>query len=62
MNERFSWKVKRIGNGIKLKEIAAHLKVTSSHVCMFEGNKCEMAPDKVRKYKQFIEERLTKGE
>lgn len=55
MSERLSWKLKRIEHGIKLKDIAAYLKVTPSHVCMYEGNKCDMSPDKIRKYKQFIE-------
>lgn len=56
LNDRFEWKMERLRRGIKLKDIAHILRVTPSHVCMYEGSKADMAIDKVQRYKRFINE------
>ena len=52
---RLKWKLKRIEQGIKQKDIANYLGVTSSYVSAYENNRFDFPPDKVRYYRQYIE-------
>jgi uncharacterized protein YqhQ len=56
MSDRMSWKLQRIQKKIKIRQLQDYLKCTHALISMYENEKCEMSPEKVRKYKQYIEE------
>ena len=53
-NDRFKWKIKRIEKKIKLQDIAKYVNVSDAMICMYEKCKRNLADDKERKYKDFI--------
>ncbi|WP_136606450.1 helix-turn-helix domain-containing protein [Paenibacillus dokdonensis] len=55
MSERMEWKIKRIQRNIKQIDVAAYLKCSSTLISLYENNKGEMSPERINRYKQFIE-------
>ncbi|QOS80167.1 helix-turn-helix transcriptional regulator [Paenibacillus sp. JNUCC31] len=55
MSERMDWKIKRIQHNIKQIDVTEHLKCSSTLISLYENNKGEMSPERIERYKQFIE-------
>lgn len=59
MSERLLLKMQRIDKGLKIKELAQLLGITSSYISMMERNKVNFPPALYRRYKQHIEDYTT---
>ncbi|GLH62390.1 XRE family transcriptional regulator [Parageobacillus sp. G301] len=55
LDEIEKWRLERIRKKIKLKEIADALRVSSALISRFERKGVPMGTDKIRKYKEFIQ-------
>ncbi|GIQ67153.1 hypothetical protein PACILC2_57210 [Paenibacillus cisolokensis] len=54
MNEVTIWKLKRIENKIRQKDVADHLGISASYVSLYEDGKVPWDQELVRRYRQFI--------
>lgn len=54
MDDRRSWKLKRMGKGIILKDIAKYVGYSISMINKYENEHREMAEDKVIRYREYI--------
>ena len=55
MEDRRTWKLKRMGKGIILKDIAKYVGFSVSMVNKYENGQRDMNDDKVKLYKEYIE-------
>lgn len=56
MNERMEYKIKRIQRGIKQNDVAKHLNCSSTLLSLFENDRGQMSNERIKQYKQFIDE------
>lgn len=56
MNERMEWKIKRIQRGIKQNDVAKHLNCSSTLLSLYENDKGEMSEERIKHYKQYIDD------
>jgi transcriptional regulator with XRE-family HTH domain len=57
LTEREFYTLWRRRNNIKLKEIAQYLNCTDTLICKFEKGKCNISPDKIEAYNNYILEK-----
>lgn len=55
MSERMEWKIKRIQRNIKQIDVAAYLNCSNTLVSLYENEKSDMSPERIKQYKLFIE-------
>jgi transcriptional regulator with XRE-family HTH domain len=53
--ERRRWRLKRIEKEIRLKELSEYIGCTGNMISIFEASKGNFSPEKLTKYKEFIE-------
>lgn len=56
MSDRMEWKLLRIQKKIKQTEIAEYLKCSSTLISLYENDKGQMSPERIKRYQQFIGE------
>ena len=55
MDDRKVWKLKRMGKGIILEDIAEYVGYSVSMISLYENEKRDMNLHRVKLYKQYIE-------
>lgn len=50
------WRLRRISNDLKLKDVAKAIGISDSYLCQYEKGHVQLATIVVDKYKQYIEE------
>ena len=58
MDDRRIWKLKRMGKGIILEEIAKYVGYSISMINKYENGLREMDDERVNLYKEYIENKL----
>lgn len=51
-----NWRIKRIANDIKLKDVAKAIGISDSYLCRYEKGQVQLNRKIVDKYKAYIEE------
>jgi predicted transcriptional regulator len=50
------WRMQRIANNIKLKDVAKAIGISDSYLCKFEKGQVKLNPFLVKKYQDYIRE------
>ncbi len=53
--ERYKWKLKRMGKNITLKEVGEYVGFTLSMISKYENNHKDMEDYRIARYKEYIE-------
>lgn len=55
---RLEYKLKRIESGLKVKDVANHMGVTSSYISQYENGKADFNEYQTEQYRNFIFKKL----